>query len=524
MDTTKFCPYCKEEIKADAVKCRHCGSMLGDETVLTANDPTTAIKLALGPKYEILEEAGRGGMAIVYKAIQRNLERVVALKAVSSQLTNDTEFIERFHREARSTAKLSHPNIIIVHDEGVEGGVHYIAMEYLQGTDLNRLIRTHGHLSPEDTIEYIAPIASALEYAHAHGLVHRDVKSSNIFIAENRRPVLTDFGIAHAAAGTHLTMAGTILGTPDFMSPEQASGKPLDGRSDIYGLGVVLYHGLTGRLPFKSDSALTTIYRVVSEMPLPINQIASVPLWLETVVNRCLEKDPNKRIQSGGELAQALRARSSPIVVSSNETVFNLGVNSEQMRQAPSRERAGATVMARSTARSRTTTRTPPPPQKQRSYLPVVIAIATMVIAVVGWFMYQAGLFSPRMAIVPGVMGLPWQEAKSRLEKTELRAILAGGPSAGKTRVVGQNPMAGAKTKPGTAVSLFTEKVMVQVPNLTGMSPEQATEALKSAGLNLGSSIQRAGPPEEQGIVVHQIPEAGSSLEDGSAVTVIVGI
>ncbi len=291
----KICPYCGEEIKTIAIKCKHCGSMLTDSP--PSNPSLTGIHLvnhALGDRYEILEEIGRGGMATVYKAIQKSLKRPVALKVVHQNLLHDTEFVARFHREAQLCASLNHPNIVTVHDEGEVSGVHFMAMEYLEGTDLHRLIRSRGRLTPEQTLQYLLPVAEALDYAHGKGYIHRDIKSANIFITGSGRVVLMDFGIAHAAAGTQLTRAGTVIGTPEYMSPEQAEGKKVDHRTDLYSLGVVMYECLAGRVPFKGDSAITTIYKLLHEQP-DLNELDHTPNNLKTFIQKLLSKNADQR-------------------------------------------------------------------------------------------------------------------------------------------------------------------------------------------------------------------------------------
>lgn len=239
MPETKTCPFCSEIIISTAVKCRFCGSMLGDAASVNASDPTTYVKLAISGKYELLERVGEGGMAVVYKAKQINLDRIVALKVIHQNLIHDKEFLDRFHREARIAASLNHPNIVTIHDEGIENGVHFIAMEYLEGTNLHSLIKRKGRLGEDETIRIAISMAEALDYAHKKGIVHRDIKSANIILTNEGRIVLTDFGIARAVSGTKSSLSGSVIGTPEYMSPEQADGKPLDHRSDLYSLGYI---------------------------------------------------------------------------------------------------------------------------------------------------------------------------------------------------------------------------------------------------------------------------------------------
>lgn len=305
--TSKDCPFCGERILVTAIKCKHCNSFLSGSTSGFDTSSDSRIALALAEKFQVTELIGKGGMANVYKAIQKNLGRVVALKVIHQNLVHDVEFLNRFHREAQMSASLNHRNIVMIFDEGVLNGVHFMSMEYLEGMDLHRLIRERGRLTADDTRRIIAPIAEALDYASKRGLIHRDVKSANIFITSEGRPVLTDFGIAHASAGTKLTQDGSIIGTPEYMSPEQAEGKRVDGRSDIFSLGVVMYECLTGTVPFKGDNPLSTIHSLIYNNPPTVSQVnISSPRWLSSLVMSTLEKSPAKRVQNGTELARCL--------------------------------------------------------------------------------------------------------------------------------------------------------------------------------------------------------------------------
>jgi len=311
MEETKHCPYCDEIIRANAIKCKHCGSILTDHAVPTGEiTPESQVRAALANRFEILEEVGRGGMASVYKAVQKNLNRTVALKVIHKNLVHYKEFLERFHREAQLSASLNHPNIVTIYDQGSENGIHYISMEFLEGMDLHHIIRDKGRLPVDESINIIAPVAEALDYAHNKGIVHRDIKSSNIIITSDGRAILTDFGIAHAVTATKLTQSGMIIGTPDYMSPEQAISGQVDSQSDLYSLGVVLYECITGDLPFKGETPVSTIYKIINEKIEPINKtVPNAPKWIGTVINKILAKNKKQRFTTGKEFSKALRAK-----------------------------------------------------------------------------------------------------------------------------------------------------------------------------------------------------------------------
>lgn len=262
-------------------------------------------------KYQIESLVGRGGMAAVYRAHDTALNRSVAIKVLEPALAIDPNAVERFKREAVTAANLEHPSIVRVYDVEQAGNMHYIAMRYVQGTTLRDILRDNGALPLDVALRIIEPIASALHYAHSHGVIHRDVKPGNILVEPDGTVLLTDFGIARAAdnAQSSLTAAGHVMGTADYLAPEQISGRPAEPRSDVYSLGVVLFEMLTGKTPFAGDITATVLYRQVHEKPPPLRQLNSrLPSDLQPIMDRVLAKNPSVRYADPRDLARDLAA------------------------------------------------------------------------------------------------------------------------------------------------------------------------------------------------------------------------
>jgi serine/threonine protein kinase len=254
-------------------------------------------------RYELGEEIGRGGMAEVYLAHDRLLDRSVAVKVLSAGFASDPTNFERFRREAQSAAGLNHPNIVAVYDWGEDDDAPFIVMEYVPGQTLRDLIQGYGHLSPNEAARIAAEIADALSFAHEHGVVHRDVKPGNVLITPQGQVKVTDFGIARAETGDPLTKTGSVLGTATYFSPEQAQGFALDGRSDVYALGVVLYEMVTGTAPFTAASPVSVAYKHVREEPVtPSTIVRDIPGAMDRIVLTAMAKDTAARYQSAQEL------------------------------------------------------------------------------------------------------------------------------------------------------------------------------------------------------------------------------
>ncbi len=254
-------------------------------------------------RYEITGELGRGAMGVVYKAKDPTIGRTVALKTMRLDVhgLDAAEMVRRFQNEARAAGVLSHPNIVTIYDAGEQDGIFYIAMEFIEGTTLHELLAEQRVLAADDVIQYSRQICRGLDYAQSHGIVHRDIKPANIMITANGTVKIMDFGIAKS--GGSMTSTGQVLGTPNYMSPEQVKGRPLDGRSDLFSFGVILYEMLTGEKPFVGQNVTTIIYKIVNENPIaPRDLDVTVHPGLSAIVVRALAKSPDERYQSGADL------------------------------------------------------------------------------------------------------------------------------------------------------------------------------------------------------------------------------
>ena len=305
-----FCPDCGSWNRGNAGRCIRCGAPLPAISQREEAQPdlaVTQLRSVLGARYKVKHRVGDGGMANVYYAVQASIDSPVVVKVLHSHLARDAEMRERFRREAESAAKLFHPHICPILDFGMVDDTIYIVMPYLARGTLNDRIGGHRSLSAEATAAITAQVATGLDYAHRRGLVHRDIKPDNILFDEDDNAIITDFGIATAHFRSRVTGSGNVMGTPHYMSPEQARGKLLDGRSDLYALGVVMYETLLGFPPFDGADIYSISYKHVTEMAVSPEEVDSrIPTQLSAIVMKCLEKRAADRFQRGNDLADAL--------------------------------------------------------------------------------------------------------------------------------------------------------------------------------------------------------------------------
>ncbi len=309
------CPKCGFENSADLSYCGKCGTQLGSAEG-TAAPPTKTIEApkeelttgsVFGDRYQIIEELGKGGMGRVYKALDTKINEKIALKLIKPEIASDKKTIERFSNELKFARKIRHKNVCQMFDLGEYQGTHFITMEYVVGGDLKRLIRKMGNLSAGQAISMAKQVCDGLGEAHKHGVIHRDLKPQNIMVDDEGSARIMDFGIARSIEGKSITGAGVMIGTPDYMSPEQVESKETDHRSDIYSLGVILYEMVTGRVPFVGDTPFSIGVKHKSEAPKPPKELnEQIPDDLNKIILRCLEKDKNDRYQSTGELCSEL--------------------------------------------------------------------------------------------------------------------------------------------------------------------------------------------------------------------------
>jgi beta-lactam-binding protein with PASTA domain/predicted Ser/Thr protein kinase len=493
----------------------------------------TLIDRTFDKRYVIKRKLGSGGMADVYLAEDQELGRRVALKLLDDRHASDEQFVERFRREAQSAAGLNHPSIVSIFDRGYAEGTYYIAMEFLDGRTLKELLVKNGPTPIPIALDYARQILGALAFAHRNGIVHRDIKPHNIVVGGDGRLKVTDFGIARSGA-SQMTEAGSIVGTAQYLSPEQARGAPVDPRSDLYSLGIVLYEMLTGKVPFTGDTPVEIAMKHLSQVPEPPSKLRKdVPHDLDAVVMRALAKDPEQRYSSAEEMDADL-ARVARGVSVSRET-------EEAMTQVLS----GAGISSAQTMVQRPRTAVAPPPAppayrapggyydyevppRGRSVWPWLLALGLIIAGGIGgWFLYekiQDQLANNKPVAVPNVQLLQKNLAVLKIQQAGLtpKVLFVFSDTVNKGQVEDQNPAGGTKIGKTSSVTLFVSKGKqpVVVPNVVGQDLTSAITSLAAKGLN--PKIVRIFSAAQPDTVTAQQPHAGDKVVKGATVRVNV--
>lgn len=474
-------------------------------------DPTTYAN-----RYEIVREIARGGMANVYLARDTKLDRPVALKVLSAELSRDPNFVERFRLEAQAAASLNEPTIVSVYDWGQEQETSFIVMEYIEGQTLREVI-DHGAVTPDQAAQIGADIAKALSAAHRAGVVHRDIKPGNVIITQSGEVKVTDFGIARAnGSGDGLTRTGAVMGTATYFSPEQAQGLPVDARSDLYSLGVVLYEMVTGVVPFTGDNAVSVAYLHVREpVRAPSQHRPGLPAALETIILTCLAKDPDARYQTADDLrADLLRFRRGDAVVGGPATAMIAAVGEP-------------TAAVAKTAVVPTTTATSTRSDKPRGPVIMVIAVLVALIAVVGFLLVQVfrdNGGSGKTVAVKNVVSLTTDEARRTLEAQGFEVVVRREPNQKPIDTVfDQDPSEGEFRETGTKVTIFVSDGAgtVKIPKVAGLDQLTATDRLERLGFVV-TPIPEESETVKVGDVIRTNPPANTKVEPGANVEVIV--
>jgi serine/threonine-protein kinase len=460
-------------------------------------------------RYRVVGRVGSGGMADVYCAEDLQLGRNVALKVLHSRFAEDDEFVERFRREASSAAGLQHPHVVSIYDRGEWDGNYYIAMEYLDGRSLKQIVQQDGPLDPERAIELTVQVLRAARFAHRRGIIHRDLKPHNVIVDEEDRAKVTDFGIARAAGASDMTQTGSIMGTAQYLSPEQAQGHAVSEPSDLYSVGIMLYELLTGRVPFDGESAVTIALKHVNERPVPPSMLnPAVTPELEAVVMRALEKDPLRRYPDADAFVAALEhARAALRPVGPSTVVEEAVVHDGGYAPPPYEELYEEEVAGR------------------RWWLWLVALGLVAVLAAAAFLLFGRNSGGPAQAAVPNVVGTDQAAALTALRRQGFATNTVKQASADRPQgtVISTDPKGGTQADKGSTVRVFVSSGpgTAVVPSVDGLTRSQARARLRRLGFQI-EERRESSDTVPSGQAIRTSPPAKTTLQKGRQVILLI--
>jgi serine/threonine-protein kinase len=460
-------------------------------------------------------------MATVYEAVDLRLDRVVALKVMHAHLADDPDFVSRFEREAKAAARLTHPHVVGVYDQGKADGHVYLAMEYVPGRTLRDVMKQFGPLTPEQALVLLDPILEALEAAHGAGFVHRDIKPENVLISDDGRVKVADFGLARAVETSNASATqGMIIGTVAYLSPEQVERGDADGRSDVYAAGILLFEMITGQVPHAGDSPLSVAYKHVnSDVPAPSTVNSAIQSDVDALVITATRRDPEQRYPDAASfLADVRRVRATlprprPFTDSRDTLVVDASMTQRIAAGArpPQQQQPAAPIEHRRTRKGR--------------WIALIVAIAVLLAALGGWLI-AGSILAPKVP-VPSIVGLTQTDAQATLTSAGLTLAISEqqfSETAPKDTVISSDPAPGGEVAEGGTVDAVISQgpERYAVPDVTGMTPDAAAAAITSAKLVAGAKSEVFDDTVAVGSVAGTDPKIGTSVKPGTSVSILI--
>ena len=503
----------------------------------------------LGNRYEIIRKIGDGGMAFVYEAKDRLLNRIVAVKVLRPEFVDDEEFLAKYKREAEAVANISHPNIVNVYDVGCDGKVNYIVMEYVDGQNLKEIIKNEGTLDEYTALDITKQIAKALSAAHKKGVIHRDIKPHNILISsEGRNVKVADFGIAKAATNSTMTNIGSIIGSVHYFSPEQAKGKPVKNNADLYSLGIVLYEMLLGKVPFKGDSPISIALQHINEdIEFSSEEKTQIPQSIRTLIKKLTEKSPEDRYQSSEEVIEDIEyieqnidldfikqyddfatRRIPPVEIVNNSTSSTK--DKKTFKEKNDKNEESKPLFFKNKTKNNNVYNRKPNKKKSNGFKGAIVGVvAVVILAVVGVVTNGFGLLNKNSDVIamPNLINMSLEDANKTINKLDLKLTIneRHDVDVERNHVISQSPSQGTELKKGDLVTIVISlgPEELSVPNLMGYTLNDAKKILEKDGLKLGTVSYDYSEVYKEGTVINQNPVVGvGSIKKGDSVNVVV--